>query len=383
MRPGLLRPRAADGASAAAAARGRSGRCAAAASRPARGWIPPADGAALLWRSPAFAASGSRARRRRAARGVPRANTAGTCSRRRAPATIRRGRVRAPGRAQSAARRRRVAPVPASTRVGNWIAAALTPSSNPRPELSRGLWRALRCSRANVEDDVLGNHVIRNARALVLGGAALRDADCSRRGVELLGASSPSRCSPTAATTSAAPSTTSSSCATCSSRGVQPGSGSRTRSSGCAASRPGSPGRTARRRSSTTATLDLAPRLDLPAAAGRARRVRRTRATSFCARGTSGSRSTAARRRRRSCRRTRMRTRCRSSSGSTAGPSSSIPGTSTYEPGTERDWFRGTRAHSTVAVDGDQFELWGAFRRAAAAVELLEAAPTERLAASR
>ena len=39
------------------------------------------------------------------------------------------------------------------------------------------------------------------------------------------------------------------------------------------------------------------------------------------------------------------------------------PGTFTYEPGAERDWFRGTRAHSTIAVDRrDQFELWGAFR---------------------
>jgi hypothetical protein len=39
------------------------------------------------------------------------------------------------------------------------------------------------------------------------------------------------------------------------------------------------------------------------------------------------------------------------------------PGTFTYEPGSDRDWFRSTRAHSTVRVDGrDQFRLWGAFR---------------------
>ena len=38
------------------------------------------------------------------------------------------------------------------------------------------------------------------------------------------------------------------------------------------------------------------------------------------------------------------------------------PGTSTYEPGPQRTWERGTQAHSTVAVDGDQFRLWGAFR---------------------
>jgi len=31
--------------------------------------------------------------------------------------------------------------------------------------------------------------------------------------------------------------------------------------------------------------------------------------------------------------------------------------------GEDRDWFRSTRAHSTVTIDGlDQFRLWGAFR---------------------
>jgi hypothetical protein len=39
------------------------------------------------------------------------------------------------------------------------------------------------------------------------------------------------------------------------------------------------------------------------------------------------------------------------------------PGTFTYEPGPDRDWFRSTAAHSTVAIDGrNQFELWGTFR---------------------
>jgi hypothetical protein len=58
------------------------------------------------------------------------------------------------------------------------------------------------------------------------------------------------------------------------------------------------------------------------------------------------------------------------------------PGTYTYEPGADRDWFRGTRAHSTVAVDGDQFELWGAFRSGPLPhVELLEASATELVAA--
>jgi Heparinase II/III-like protein/Heparinase II/III N-terminus len=39
------------------------------------------------------------------------------------------------------------------------------------------------------------------------------------------------------------------------------------------------------------------------------------------------------------------------------------PGVFTYEPGPERDWYRSTAAHSTLRVDGrDQFRLWGAFR---------------------
>jgi hypothetical protein len=38
------------------------------------------------------------------------------------------------------------------------------------------------------------------------------------------------------------------------------------------------------------------------------------------------------------------------------------PGTSTYEPGPVRLRERGSEAHSTVAVDGDQFRVWGSFR---------------------
>src|SRR5262249_20300286 len=55
------------------------------------------------------------------------------------------------------------------------------------------------------------------------------------------------------------------------------------------------------------------------------------------------------------------------------------PGTYTYEAGADRDWFRSTRAHSTVAVDGrDQFELWGAFRAGRLPrVRLLGDAPLE------
>jgi hypothetical protein len=50
------------------------------------------------------------------------------------------------------------------------------------------------------------------------------------------------------------------------------------------------------------------------------------------------------------------------------------PGMPTYEAGTERDFFRSTQAHSTVAVGGSQFETWGAFRAGPLPqVELVEA----------
>jgi hypothetical protein len=77
-------------------------------------------------------------------------------------------------------------PYPLSTRAGNWVAALTLVPELASPEFSRSLWRQLRRLERNVEDDVLGNHVIRNARALVLGGAAFGAVDLSRRGIEIL-----------------------------------------------------------------------------------------------------------------------------------------------------------------------------------------------------
>ncbi|HZT90919.1 MAG TPA: alginate lyase family protein [Gaiellaceae bacterium] len=76
-------------------------------------------------------------------------------------------------------------PYVASTRAANWIAAAtLDPAL--RPVIAESVRRALARVAANVEDDVLGNHVIRNAKALVLGGVAFDDAALRRRGEALL-----------------------------------------------------------------------------------------------------------------------------------------------------------------------------------------------------
>ncbi len=77
-------------------------------------------------------------------------------------------------------------PYVSSTRAANWLAAATL-----EPELlavvRESLGRALGRVAANVEDDVLGNHLIRNAKALILGGIAFGHRDLERRGRALLG----------------------------------------------------------------------------------------------------------------------------------------------------------------------------------------------------
>lgn len=77
-------------------------------------------------------------------------------------------------------------PYPLSTRVGNWIAALSLLPGLASPELSRSLWHQLAHLERNIEDDVLGNHLIRNARALVLGGTAFAAPALTHRGIDLL-----------------------------------------------------------------------------------------------------------------------------------------------------------------------------------------------------
>src|SRR5439155_16691925 len=77
-------------------------------------------------------------------------------------------------------------PYPLSTRVGNWIAAASLLPELADASFADSLWRQLVYLERNVEDDVLGNHVIRNARALVLGGRAFGSERLERRGRALL-----------------------------------------------------------------------------------------------------------------------------------------------------------------------------------------------------
>ena len=244
------------------------------------------------------------------------------------------------------------------------------------------LWRQLVVLGRNVEDDVLGNHVIRNARALVLGGTAFGAREMVERGVELLERELPVQ--------------------------ILPDGGHYERSPvyhlvvlrdllelDAAADVPGLAAAIERMRGFAAGLarpdgapalfndggLDLAPALELPAADDGL--------SLFADTGYAVLRTP----------RVWLAFDC--------GPPSPPylpahahadalsfqlwvdgravvvdPGTFTYEPGAERDWFRGTRAHSTVAVDGDQFELWGAFRSGRLPrVELLEASERELAAA--
>lgn len=77
-------------------------------------------------------------------------------------------------------------PYPTSVRIGNWIAAASLVPDLADATFVASLARQAARVAANVEDDVLGNHVIANARALVLAGRALGDRALLERGIALL-----------------------------------------------------------------------------------------------------------------------------------------------------------------------------------------------------
>lgn len=266
-------------------------------------------------------------------------------------------------------------PYPLSTRAGNWLAAlALEPEAGTSA-IVESCWQQLLNLERNVEDDILGNHVIRNARALLLGAAAFGSAGLLARGSELLARELPEQ--------------------------VLSDGGHYERSPvyhlivlrdllEVEAALPGSvPADVLERMQRFAAglarpdgepalfndgTLDLATRLDLP--------LPQEGLSLFADTGYAVLR--------------RGGIWLAFDCGPPAPPYLPAhahadalsfqlwldgepvvvdPGMPTYESGPERDWFRGTRAHSTVSVDGrDQFELWGAFRSGPfPRVELLEA----------
>jgi hypothetical protein len=269
-------------------------------------------------------------------------------------------------------------PYPLSTRVGNWLAAlALAPEAQTE-RIRTSLWRQLLHLERNVEDDVLGNHVLRNARALVLGGAAFGSARLRERGEELLARELPEQVLPDGGQyerspvyhlvvlrdlleiDAAAP-------------GVVPADVlALMRGFAAALARPdGEPALF------NDGTLDLAPRLDLPAPGDGLAVFPETGYAVWRREGLW------------------LAFDCGPPSPPylpahahadvlsfqlwlDGRPVVVDPGTYTYEAGADRDWFRSTAAHSTVAVGGDQLRLWGSFRSGPLPrVELLEASERE------
>jgi hypothetical protein len=273
-------------------------------------------------------------------------------------------------------------PYPVSTRTGNWLAAlALAPGAEG-PAVRDSLWRQLLHLERNVEHDVLGNHLIRNARALVLGGLAFGAPRLLELGSELLQRELPVQVLPDgghyerspvyhlvvlrdllevdAALPGAVPADVL----------------HRMRAFAAALARPdGAPA------GFNDAPLDLAPRLDLPDApegpavfpdTGYAVLRRDGLWLAFDCGPPSPP---------------YLPAHAHADALSfqlwlDGRPAVVDPGMPTYEAGAERRWFRGTRAHSTVAVGGDQFELWGAFRSGPLPRVRLHEATAGRLAAS-
>jgi len=253
-------------------------------------------------------------------------------------------------------------PYPLSTRVGNWIASLTLVPELASPELSRSLWHQLRRLAVNVEDDVLGNHVIRNARALVLGGAAFGAAELTRQGIAVLRREVPEQVLRDGGHYERSPAyhlvvlrdlleVHAASPHSWLADAIE-----RMKTFAAALARPdGAPALF------NDGTVD-APAIDLPDPPdGLA--VFPDSGFVVVREGELW-----------------LAFRCGAPSPPFlpahahadalsfqlwwhGRPVVVDPGTYTYEPGPDRDWFRSTRAHSTVTVDGrDQFRLWGAFR---------------------
>jgi hypothetical protein len=266
-------------------------------------------------------------------------------------------------------------PYVVSTRAGNWIA-----SLSLRPELAtretvESLRRQLAFVDANVEDEILGNHVIRNARALVLGGHAFGDERLLERGRALLERELPEQVLSDGGHYERSPAyhlvvlrdllELRAAGEAWLDEPVE-----RMRRFAAALARPdGHPALF------NDGGLDVAPELELPAPTlgltvlpetGYAVwRDERTWLAFDCGPPAPDFLPAHAHADALSFQLWRD-----------GRPVVVDPGTYTYERGADRDWFRSTRAHSTVTVDGrDQFELWDAFRTGPLPrVELVEAA---------
>lgn len=254
-------------------------------------------------------------------------------------------------------------PYPLSTRVGNWIAAmSLAPELATAPAME-SLRRQLAHLSGTVEDDVLGNHLIRNARALVLGGRALDRADLVDRGLAVLRRELPEQILADGGHYERSPAyhllvlRDLLEIRAASEIDWLDGAVERMRRFAAALARPdGGPALF------NDGALDFAPILELPEVGDGLQVFPETGYAVLRRDGVWLAFD--------------FGPPCPDFLPAHAHadvlsfqlwvdgrPIVVDPGTYTYDAGAERAWFRSTAAHSTIALDGrDQFELWGAFR---------------------
>jgi hypothetical protein len=250
-------------------------------------------------------------------------------------------------------------PYVASTRIANWVAAVSLEPSLASPRLGESLRRQLVYLGRNVEDDILGNHVIRNAKALVLGGLAVGDEDFAARGQRLLLRELPEQILADGGHYERSPAYHRLVLRDLLElRPFAPVESEieRMRMFAASSARPdGAP------TLFNDGGLDIAPVLELPPPLP-GLSVHRETGYVFLRAG-----------------RCWLAFDCGPPAPDflpahahadalsfqlwvDGRPIVVDPGTSTYEPSPTRAYERGTEAHSTIAVDGDQFQIWGSFR---------------------
>ncbi|MFL5928953.1 MAG: heparinase II/III family protein [Gaiellaceae bacterium] len=267
-------------------------------------------------------------------------------------------------------------PYVVSTRIANWVAAATLLPELAAPEVVESLSRQLAFLERNVEDDVLGNHVIRNAKALVLGGAALDDRTLLEAGRALLARELPEQVLPDGGHYERSPAyhrlVLRDLLEVQPFAPVGPEVQRMTRFASASARPDGAPALF------NDGNLDIAPPLELPPAESGTSVFPETGYV-FVREGglwlalDCGPPAPAF-----------LPAHAHADALSIqlwldGVPVIVDPGTSTYEPGETRRRERSTAAHSTVAIDGrDQFEQWGAFRSGPLPEVILRAADRNR-----
>ena len=250
-------------------------------------------------------------------------------------------------------------PYVVSTRILNWVAALSLAPALATAGVGESLRRQLAFLRRNVEDDVLGNHVLRNATALLLGGVSVGDDSSVRLGRLLFARELPEQVLPDGGHYERSPAyhrlVLRDLLQAAPYADVQRAVAAMTGFAVLSSRPDGAPWLF------NDGGADVAPALELEAPADGLSLARDTGYAFLRRPGLS------------------LAFDCGPPAPEflpahahadalsfqlwlDGAPAVVDPGTSTYEPGERRAWERGTRAHSTVAVDGDQFRLWGAFR---------------------